>query len=49
MTAIRTVQVLIKLLPSVLVLRKDRKKWVNQKEGARIDQETVQKERPQGT
>ena len=43
MTAIRTIQVLIKLLPSVLALRKDRKKWVNQKEGAQIDQEQFRK------
>ena len=43
MTAIRTIHVLIKLLPSVLALRKDRKKWVNQKEGAQIDQEQFRK------
>ena len=30
MYAIRTVKILIKLLPSILALRKDRKKWINQ-------------------
>ncbi len=30
MYTIRTVQILIKLLPSILALRKDRKKWINQ-------------------
>ena len=32
MTIIRTVQVLVKLLPSIFALRKDRKKWVRQEE-----------------
>jgi len=27
---IRTVKILVKLLPSILALRKDRKKWINQ-------------------
>ena len=30
MYTIRTVQILIKLLPSILALRKDRKTWINQ-------------------
>jgi len=30
MYTIRTVRILIKLLPSILALRKDRKKWINQ-------------------
>ena len=30
MYTIRTVKILIKLLPSILALRKDRKKWINQ-------------------
>ena len=30
MSTIRTIQVLVKLLPSVLALRKDRKKWITQ-------------------
>ena len=30
MYIIRTVTILIKLLPSILALRKDRKKWINQ-------------------
>ena len=32
MYTIRTIQILIKLLPSILALRKDRKKWINQNE-----------------
>ncbi len=31
MSAVRTIQVFIKLLPSVLALRRDRKIWINQK------------------
>ena len=31
MSAVRTIQILAKLLPSVLALRKDRKIWINQK------------------
>ena len=42
MSAVRTVQVLIKLLPSILALRKDRKKWVNQ-EKHQIDSEQFRK------
>jgi len=30
MTTIRTIQVLVKLLPSIFALRKDRKKWIQQ-------------------
>ena len=30
MYTIRTVKILIKILPSILALRKDRKKWINQ-------------------
>ena len=30
MYTIRTIKILIKLLPSILALRKDRKKWINQ-------------------
>ena len=30
MSAVRTIQVLFKLFPSMLALRKDRKKWINQ-------------------
>ena len=30
MYTLRTVKILIKLLPSILALRKDRKKWINQ-------------------
>ncbi len=29
MSTIRTIQILIKLLPSIFALRKDRKKWIN--------------------
>jgi len=36
--AIRTIQVLIKLLPLILVLRKDRRRWVK-KEGKDVDLE----------
>jgi predicted unusual protein kinase regulating ubiquinone biosynthesis (AarF/ABC1/UbiB family) len=42
MTIIRTIQVLFKLLPSVLALRKDRKKWINQ-ENNQIDSEQFRK------
>ena len=30
MSTVRTIQVLFKLIPAILVLRKDRKKWINQ-------------------
>ena len=30
MSTVRTIQVLFKLFPSILALRKDRKKWINQ-------------------
>ncbi|MFQ5497974.1 MAG: ABC1 kinase family protein [Nitrosopumilus sp.] len=42
MSAVRTVQVLIKLLPSILALRKDRKKWINQEKN-QIDSEQFRK------
>ena len=42
MTTVRTIQVLFKLLPSVLALRKDRKKWINQ-EKKQIDSEQFRK------
>ena len=42
MSTIRTLQVLFKLLPSVIALRRDRKKWVNQDE-KKIDPEKFRK------
>ena len=42
MTTIRTFQVLIKLLPSILALRRDRRAWVKQ-EGKNIDTEKYRK------
>ncbi|MGH1567945.1 MAG: ABC1 kinase family protein, partial [Nitrosopumilus sp.] len=42
MTTLRTIQVLFKLLPSVLALRKDRKKWINQEKN-QIDSEQFRK------
>lgn len=42
MPALRTVQVLLKLLPSIIALRKDRRKWVRQ-EGKNIDEEIYRK------
>mgnify|MGYP000462899019 CR=1 FL=1 len=42
MSTIRTIQVLVKLLPSVLTLRKDRKKWINQEKN-QIDSEQFRK------
>ncbi|MFB5616123.1 MAG: AarF/ABC1/UbiB kinase family protein, partial [Nitrosopumilus sp.] len=42
MTTVRTIQVLFKLLPSVLALRKDRKKWINQEKN-QIDSEQFRK------
>jgi len=42
MIIIRTTQILVKLLPSILALRKDRKKWINQ-EGNEIDLEQFRK------
>ena len=42
MSTIRTFQVLIKLLPSILALRKDRRTWVRQ-EGKNIDTERYRK------
>ena len=38
MSTVRTIKILIKLLPSILALRKDRRKWVK-KEGKDIDLE----------
>lgn len=40
--AFRTIQVLLKLLPSIIALRKDRRKWVQQ-EGKNIDEEIYRK------
>ena len=42
MSAVRTIQVLVKLLPSILALRKDRKKWINQEKN-QIDSEQFRK------
>ena len=42
MSTVRTIQVLVKLLPSILALRKDRKKWVNQEKN-QIDSEEFRK------
>ncbi len=42
MTTTRTIKVLIKLLPSILALRKDRRTWVRQ-EGKNIDTERYRK------
>src|SRR3970040_798370 len=42
MSTARTIQILIKLLPSIMALRKDRRKWVK-KEGKDIDLEKYRK------
>ena len=42
MTIVRTIQVLVKLLPSIFALRRDRKKWINQ-EGNEINLEQFRK------
>jgi predicted unusual protein kinase regulating ubiquinone biosynthesis (AarF/ABC1/UbiB family) len=42
MSTIRTIQILIKLLPSILALRSDRKKWIHQ-EKTEIDSEQFRK------
>ncbi len=42
MSIVRTIQVLFKLLPSILALRKDRKKWINQEKN-QIDSEQFRK------
>ena len=42
MSTVRTIQILFKLLPSVLALRKDRKIWINQKKNE-IDLEKFRK------
>ena len=42
MSAVRTIQVFIKLLPSVLALRRDRKIWINQKKNE-VDLEQFRK------
>ncbi|MCV0430867.1 AarF/ABC1/UbiB kinase family protein [Nitrosopumilus sp.] len=42
MSALRTIQVLVKLLPSILALRKDRKQWINQEKN-QIDSEQFRK------
>ena len=42
MSVVRTIQVLVKLLPSIFALRRDRKKWIHQ-EGNEIDLEQFRK------
>jgi predicted unusual protein kinase regulating ubiquinone biosynthesis (AarF/ABC1/UbiB family) len=42
MSAVRTLQVLFKLLPSIFALHKDRKKWINQEKN-QIDSEQFRK------
>lgn len=42
MSTVRTIQVLFKLLPSILALRKDRRKWIDQ-EKSQIDSEQFRK------
>ena len=42
MSALRTIKVLFKLLPSVLALRKDRRNWVKT-EGKNVDEEKYRK------
>ena len=42
MTIFRTVQIFVKLLPSVFALRRDRKKWINQEKNT-IDSKQFQK------
>jgi predicted unusual protein kinase regulating ubiquinone biosynthesis (AarF/ABC1/UbiB family) len=42
MSTVRTIQVLFKLFPSILALRKDRKKWINQEKN-QIDTEQFRK------
>jgi predicted unusual protein kinase regulating ubiquinone biosynthesis (AarF/ABC1/UbiB family) len=42
MSTIRTIQIFIKLLPSILALRRDRKKWINQ-EKTEIDSKQFRK------
>ncbi len=42
MSTVRTIQILFKLLPSILALRKDRKKWINQDKN-QIDSEQFRK------
>ena len=42
MSTVRTIQVLFKLLPFILVLRKDRKKWINQEKN-QINSQQFQK------
>ena len=42
MSTVRTIQVLFRLLPSILALRKDRKKWINQEKN-QIDSEQFRK------
>ncbi|AFS83609.1 ABC1 kinase family protein [Candidatus Nitrosopumilus sediminis] len=42
MSTVRTIQVLVKLLPSIFALRKDRKKWINQEKN-QIDSEQFRK------
>jgi len=42
LSVVRTIQVLVKLLPSIFALRRDRKKWIHQ-EGNEIDLEQFRK------
>lgn len=42
MSTLRTIRVLIRLLPSIIALRRDRKKWVDKKKG-RVDPAKFQK------
>ena len=42
MSTVRTIQILFKLFPSILALRKDRKKWINQEKN-QIDSEQFRK------
>ncbi len=42
MYTIRTLQIFIKLVPSIFALRRDRKKWIHQ-EGNEIDLEQFRK------
>jgi len=42
MSTLKTIQVIIKLLPSLIALKKHRKEWVK-KEGRNIDQEKYRK------
>ena len=43
MSTVRTIQVMLKLLPSILALRKDRRKWVRHEKKEELDLEIFQK------